>query len=99
MKHHRWVQFLLCGLLAGMLAGCSIFPRESPTNPAGDGVAEQTPTVEPSATPEMVGPHPEYSLSLSLDLAARRLTGQQRVIVPNHTGVALDEIVFRLYPN
>jgi hypothetical protein len=99
VKLHRWAQLLLYGVLAGMLAGCSLLPRESPPTPAGDGVAEQTPTVEPSATPETVGPHPEYSLSLSLDLPARRLTGQQRVIVPNHTGVALDEIVFRLYPN
>ena len=29
----------------------------------------------------------------------RQLVGQQKVTVPNHTGQALGELVFRLYPN
>jgi hypothetical protein len=85
--------------MAVLLAGCSIFPADrSPPQP-GNGSGSHTPTVQPSPTPEAAGPYPEYTLSLSLDPAARRLAGQQRVIVPNHTGVPLDEIVFRLYPN
>jgi len=31
--------------------------------------------------------------------AEQRLKGQQQVTFPNHTGVELDEIAFRLYPN
>jgi hypothetical protein len=86
-------------VLAGSLVGCSILPADNPSSHSGNGSEGPTPTVEPSPTPEMIGPYPEYSLLLSLDEAARRLAGQQRVIVPNHTGVLLDEIVFRLYPN
>jgi hypothetical protein len=36
---------------------------------------------------------------LALDVAERRLSGSQEVVVPNHTGVELSEVVFRLYPN
>jgi len=42
---------------------------------------------------------PEYRLALVLYPDERRLAGRQQVTVPNHTAVALNEIVFRLYPN
>jgi hypothetical protein len=42
---------------------------------------------------------PEYHLNLTLEPASRRLVGQQQVTYPNHTGLDLHEIVFRLYPN
>ncbi|MFN2290676.1 MAG: M1 family metallopeptidase [Anaerolineae bacterium] len=99
MRSPIWIRILLVGVLAGALAGCSILPADDASFPSGNGSDGPTVTVEPSPTPESVGPYPEYSLSLSLDPALRHLSGQQRVIVPNHTGVPLDEIVFRLYPN
>jgi hypothetical protein len=99
VKRRIWLRLLLFGVLAGALVGCGIFPVDDPPSQPGDGPEVPTPTVEPSPTPEIVGPYPEYSLSLSLDPTLRRLTGQQRVIVPNHSGVLWDEIVFRLYPN
>jgi len=58
-----------------------------------------SPTVIGVPTAEKVNPFPEYRLSLALDPAAGRLVGQQEVTIPNHTGVELQEIVFRLYPN
>ncbi len=47
----------------------------------------------------MVGRFPEYRMTVTLDPTGRRLAGRQQVTVPNHTGMNLDEIVFRLYPN
>jgi hypothetical protein len=38
-------------------------------------------------------------MALTLDPTSRRLSGQQQVVFPNRTGSALEEIVFRLYPN
>jgi hypothetical protein len=58
-----------------------------------------SPTVIGVPTADKVNPFPEYHLSLALDPATRRLSGQQEVTIPNHTGVELQEIVFRLYPN
>ena len=98
MKYRIWISVLLFSVLAGGLTGCSLLPADDPASPSGNGSEGLTPTVEPSPTPELAGPYPEYSLSLSLDPTSRRLGGQQRVIVPNHTGVSLEEIVFRLYP-
>lgn len=46
-----------------------------------------------------LGPLPEYQLTLELDVAHRRLVGRQQVTFPNRTGVDLNEIVLRLYPN
>jgi len=86
-----WLRAVLWLGLAGALAGCSLSPGESP------------PPVPPElgAVPgiEAVGPLPDYRLDLVLDPQKRRLTGRQRVVVPNRSAVALEEIVFRLYPN
>lgn len=48
---------------------------------------------------EDVGPLPVYHLTLALDPKLRRLVGQEKVTVPNLSGVDLNEVVFRLYPN
>jgi hypothetical protein len=99
MKSPIWIRILLVCVLAGALAGCSILPGDDSASPSGNGSDGPAATPEPSPTPETVGPYPEYSLTLSLDPASRRLGGQQRVVVPNHSGVPWDELVFRLYPN
>ena len=77
--------------LLGVLASCSFGSRTA------------TPTLSEQLSPKPglpeFGPMPEYYLKLDLDPQDRRLEGSQRVTVPNRTGVDLNEIVFRLYPN
>ncbi len=58
-----------------------------------------SPTPAATATAEAVPPMPLYRLTLHLDSAAKKVDGQEQIVFPNHTGVALDEIVLRLYPN
>jgi hypothetical protein len=83
--------------LVGALVSCG--PR--PTEPSLILPTSFQPTVQP--TPilgvEQAGPLPEYRIILTLDPVERRLAGQQQVTIPNRSGVDLDEIVFRLYPN
>jgi hypothetical protein len=100
MKPSRWLCVLLVIVLVGFLTACSLglddpvlesTPIDQPTSPP--------PTVIGVPTAEKVSPFPEYHLTLTLEAGERRLAGKQRVMVPNHTGVDLSEIVFRLYPN
>ncbi|MGD9047927.1 MAG: hypothetical protein PVF77_07750, partial [Anaerolineae bacterium] len=100
MQASRWPYILILVLLAAILAACSLLSSEQPS--AGILPEQPTlpiPTVIGVPTPEKVSPFPEYRLDLTLDPAQRRLAGKQQVIVPNHTGQDLDELVFRLYPN
>ncbi|HSJ55446.1 MAG TPA: M1 family metallopeptidase [Anaerolineae bacterium] len=85
-------RLLLCLALVAALAGCGSAGQDP-------GETRLPPTAAPTATEEVAGPLAEYHLELSLDVAAARLSGKERVTVPNHTGAPLDEIVFRLYPN
>ena len=89
MKGAIWRWFALGAAMLGLLAACGSPERTPPPLPV--------PTATP--TPEIVPPMPLYDLTLSLDAAARRLSGQEQIVYPNHSGVALDEIVLRLYPN
>ena len=90
MKVYGWLLPAL-GLLAALaLAGCG-----APSDVAS-GLDE---TVTAMVGVEQAGPLAEYRLELTLDPAARRLTGRQQVTFPNTTARALEEIVFRLYPN
>ena len=97
MRTPGWSQLVCWTVLAGLLAACSPLSAK----PTLELPPPYRPTLEP--TPilgvEAVAPLPEYRLNLTLDPAARRLVGQQQVTFPNRTGVALGEIVFRLYPN
>lgn len=100
MVSSRWLRILLFAGIVGILAACFT----PPADPTTGGVVPDEPTSPPPTvlsvpTAEEVSPFPEYRLNLTLDPADRRLAGEQRVTVPNHTGVDLDEIVFRLYPN
>ena len=100
MQASRWPYILILVLLAAILAACSLLSSEQPSA----GILPEQPTLPPPTvigvpTPEKVSPFPEYRLDLTLDPAQRRLAGKQRVLVPNHTGQDLDELVFRLYPN
>lgn len=90
---------VLCSLLCVALVACApampeplqeVRPSETPLQPTA---------TEAIPTPETIARFPEYRLALTLYPEQRRLAGRQQVMVPNHTGVALDEIVFRLYPN
>ncbi|HSR34498.1 MAG TPA: M1 family metallopeptidase [Anaerolineae bacterium] len=100
MRIARWLWILFLVVLAGILAAC--FPlssdRAAQVGVSGDQPLP-TPTVIGVPTAEKVNPFPEYRLSLALEPSTRRLVGMQEVTIPNHTGVDLDEIVFRLYPN
>ncbi len=94
MAWPSWRRLLLCLALVAGLASCR------PADPGtGERATPARPTVAPTATEEPVGPLAEYRLELSLDEGAARLSGKEQVTFPNHTGVPLDEIVFRLYPN
>jgi hypothetical protein len=84
-------------LLTGFLAACGPLSPKAPLElpPPYRPTPEPTPILGVAA----VAPLPEYRLNLTLDAAARRLVGQQQVTFSNRSGVALEEIVFRLYPN
>lgn len=92
---------LLLGIaLVGLLTACSPGPSDpAPQITPSDQPTQAPPTVIGVPTTEDVSPFPEYSLTLTLQAGERRMAGKQRVTVPNHTGVNLSEIVFRLYPN
>ncbi len=95
----HWRLAMILILLWATLAACSpVAPDPTLGTPAGDPSPQPTPT-EVTPTLEEMALFPEYQLALILDPAERRLAGRQQVTVPNHTGAALDEIVFRLYPN
>lgn len=82
---------LLLLLVGVLLAACTpLLFDASPTLPPQYG-----------AIPGLsdVGSLPLYRLDLVLDVDERRLLGRQEVTVPNHTGVDLSKVVFRLYPN
>ena len=107
MGTSRWLRLsLLAGLvvilaaLVATLAACSPLAAE-PTSesilPDESTPPPPTATDVPTAVP--ISPFSEYRIVMALDAAARRLEGKQRVTFPNHTGVDLEEIVFRLYPN
>jgi hypothetical protein len=91
----RWLALWI--LLVGALASCG----SRPTEPSLTLPTPFQPTVQP--TPilgvEQAGPLPEYRIMLTLDPVERRLAGQQQVTIPNRSGLELNEIVFRLYPN
>jgi hypothetical protein len=90
-------RLLLVWIVAGLLAACGA----PPTQPPLDLPTPLPPTAEPTpvlGVPE-AGPLPRYRLDLSFDPGTGQVAGQQQVVFPNTTSVALDEIVFRLYPN
>lgn len=93
-----WLRFVLWIVLVGALAGCGL---ASPTEPPPQLPTPLPPTVAPTPVlgVEEAGPLPEYRLTLALDSAQQRLTGQEQITFPNRTGTNLDEIVLRLYPN
>ena len=100
MGSSRWLCLPFLAVLIGILAACS--PLAS--NPTYESILPDEPTLPPPTvigvpTAVEVSPFPEYRIVMALDPSGRRLDGKQRVTFPNHTGVALEEIVFRLYPN
>ncbi len=100
MKPSSRICVLLLITLAGIVSACSA----GPTDPVHQNTPAEQPTAAPPTvigvpTAEEVSPFPEYDLTLTLKAGERRLAGKQRVTFPNHTGVDLSEIVFRLYPN
>ncbi len=90
----RWLSVLV--VLAGILAACSSQTGEG-TLSAAPTPSLPTATAVPTAV--VVSPYSEYQITLTLDTTRRWLEGKQQVVFVNHTGVNLEEIVFRLYPN
>ena len=100
MGTSRWLRLSLLVGLAVILAACSPLaakPTQESILPDEPTLPPPTATDVPTAIP--ISPFAEYRIVMALDTAARRLEGRQRVTFPNHTGVNLEEIVFRLYPN
>lgn len=100
MASSRWLCLPLLLVLIGPLAACS----SQAANPTHESILPDEPTLPPPTvigvpTAVEVSPFSEYRIVMSLDPSGRRLDGKQRVTFPNHTGVDLEEIVFRLYPN
>ena len=87
-------------LLAGMVAACSVLMHgDGPGGVAGDGGAQPLATSTAVPTARVVSRFPQYRLDLVLEPEGRLLVGSQQVTIPNHAGVDLQEVVFRLYPN
>ena len=83
--------------VVSLLASCGALP----TDPPLDLPTPLPPTAEPTpvlGVPE-AGPLARYRLNLAFEPQTGRLRGQQQVAFPNRSGVALEEVVFRLYPN
>ncbi len=98
MGSRRWQCLSLLAVL--ILAACS--PQTDKGALPGDPAQTlPTATAVPTAVPTaiVVSPYPEYEIVMALDTAGQRLEGRLQVAFPNHTGVDLEEIVFRLYPN
>jgi hypothetical protein len=100
MTSTRWLCLLLPAVLLGTLVACSPLGAD----PASGSILPDEPTLPPPTvigvpTAVEVSPFSEYRIVMTLDTTGQRLDGKQRVTFPNHTGVDLDEIVFRLYPN
>jgi aminopeptidase N len=100
-----WLKLVCCLVLVGFLAACGSAPSQ-PVDSQGSSTGQDTaipmsPTPEPTPVlgVEAVAPLSHYRLTLDLDTVRQRVTGQEQVTFPNRTGVPLDEIVFRLYPN
>ena len=91
MTPHRWLKVLTTVVLAGILSACGSRAGGSglPYPASLDGVPGLT----------EAGPLSEYRLTLALRPADQRVVGRQQVTIPNRTGVELNEVVFRLYPN
>lgn len=90
---------LLYALVWAVLVACSPqtnYPARETLPPEPSPAPTNT---EATPTQPAVVQYPEYRLALVLEPQEQRLVGRQQVTVPNHTGVPLDEIVFRLYPN
>jgi hypothetical protein len=100
MRSRSGVAVVAAMLLVGIMAACS---PPAPGGASRDAVVgggsrpSATITVAPTVRP--VSRFPQYRLNLVLEPEGRRLVGTQQVTIPNHTGVDLEELVFRLYPN
>ena len=92
-----WVRGIVWAVLVVALFACGSEPT-APTSEPLD-TAETGPALATGFGAEAIGPRPEYQLQMELDVGDSRLRGKQVVRVPNRTGVELDELVFRLYPN
>ena len=96
----RWRYLFLLGTLAVFLVACSPLSAD----PTHESIMPDDPTLPPPTAIGMptaveVSPFSEYRIVMALDTVGQRVDGKQRVTYPNHTGVELEEIVFRLYPN
>ncbi len=103
-KNIRFHLFLV--LLMGLLSACTpAVPSPAPTA----NLATATPVPLPSETSTVLPPpetpvasipqRPQYTLSTTLDYAARTVTVGQGILYPNHSGEALTELVLAVVPN
>lgn len=93
--------WLALGMLAVATGGGWLLPTHALAPP--DWTAPYSPALLPAHQPDMAAhAHaPRYTIDLVLTLTPdeARITGHQTVMYTNQTGVPLEEIVFRLYPN
>lgn len=69
-------------------------PTAAPTATPGP-----PPAPAPTPTPVAVAALPRYRLELVTDVAGRRLVGQEYITFTNRTGILLETVALRLYPN
>ncbi len=106
------LRYALAGVAAALLVAVIVLFTTAPEGwlPAAapeEGVsplvsATPTPTqsaLQPTPTPWRVENAPQYAVSLEMDEQEGLLLGQQSIRFTNQTGMALDALELRLYPN
>ncbi len=69
-------------------------------NPTAQATFDYTPAMRPAHASETDRPDlPHYDMAITVDPAARQLTGHLAMHFPNTMGVALQDAILRLYPN
>ncbi len=96
-------RLMLAGLLIALTAAGAGTRRGAAQSP-NDRVARYRPALLPDFLPDLnahpTAPHYTIDMQIALDDRTATITGQQSVRYTNRApGIALDDIVFRLYPN
>jgi hypothetical protein len=100
MESRSGVAVVAVMVLAGIMVACAPpAPDGASRRIAAGGGSQPSATITAIPTVRAVSRFPQYRLDLVLEPEGRRLVGNQRVTIPNHTGADLEELVFRLYPN
>lgn len=93
------VALLLAVMVLGAAPVMAATPVASPlASPAAAALAPVLPEYQQEFAAQLTS-MPSYELDLTLDDAQSTIGGTMRVTFPNETGLAIDALPFRLYPN